>query len=371
MKAIYPLTANPWHYGHQYVYDAACEMFDGSVVVAIACNQNKSVADAKFLQWTINPIVKNSVIVDGALADYCSENDIRVVVRGARTGYDLDYEIGYASWNQEIDDKLRFAIVPSPQRYGHVSSTAIRELNGLGKIQEVCRYMDPMVYYRWARSTDDNEASLIPKKAIFFGQSCTGKSTWIQNYSKAFSHRICHVDTEIWNFVEKDGEYCKSLVKSFRESFLQAIDSQDHYWFVNLVHELGQTVNWEGLFGGMWDSYDFPVLGNYWEYIPSKLLAGFRIVKLYAQPVLRDSFMRAREKERGLLPGALIKRVEFLDSIYEDAPFQDEYVIRKTECYGCQGKGKLIPFCPQKMRKFKLRGFPVCPDCGGEQFSER
>jgi cytidyltransferase-like protein len=55
MKVLYAGSFNPWHKGHQYVYNCACEYFGkDNVIIGIGNNPAKQkTTSAEFIKWTM------------------------------------------------------------------------------------------------------------------------------------------------------------------------------------------------------------------------------------------------------------------------------------------------------------------------------
>lgn len=55
------------------------------------------------------------------------------IIRGLRNGYDLEYEINLQYWNEDLGVNVPFVYFVTDRKYGHISSSAIRELRSLSK----------------------------------------------------------------------------------------------------------------------------------------------------------------------------------------------------------------------------------------------
>lgn len=328
MKAIYPLSANPWHNGHSYVYDMACKMFGKkNVTVAIAINSAKSLEEHNqmrmhVLKRSITPVVRTEpVIITKAIADYCANHNIEILVRGVRTGYDLEYKLNYASWNKVLNPALSSVIIPCPPSLGHVSSTAIRELDNLGKNQELLQFMNQYIYYRWKNNN-------LPAGTIFFGKACIGKSTLINSIKDQRVTVDC--DSRIWECLNSNAPKHEIKYK-----LQQAMKHKDREMFIRWIKCLTEYVNWDMFFREIFSFhfvpitwYDMVVLGLYWDHIPPQILANFELVKVYSNE--RNEFIKKRALEKGIPEKDLIERYKFLDSIYQDPPFWDREICSET-----------------------------------------
>lgn len=74
----------------------------------------------------------------GLLADYALEHDIGMIVKGARSATDFDYEMSLSLINRSINAELDTIIIPTKAEYMHISSTMVRELIRYGCDYSAC-----------------------------------------------------------------------------------------------------------------------------------------------------------------------------------------------------------------------------------------
>jgi len=309
MKVIYPLSANPWHVGHQSVFDEACNMFGKeNVTIVLAQNSTKSQNDMNSVKWSIASIHNQiDVIKDKLIANYCQEKKVDYIVRGLRSGYDLDSEMKLLRWNEELSNGTKTIFIPSKQYYDHVSSSALREIVQLSKTpyKDVSNYMSDDVFHRWQNSKD----CIPPRNTIFFGRSCCGKSTYIKKNYKGF--KIANVDEVIYDFANVDKE-------EFRNEFLHAIQNSDRLSFIDLVNRLKYKIDFNALFKSA-HSFDMPVLGLYWNAIPIEIISQFTLVKLDAPISQRLEYSQNRNESWNY-------KMCFFDKNYQDPPYYHKLI---------------------------------------------
>lgn len=135
--AIVSGTFDPITVGHLDVIVRASKLFD-QVVVAVSSNSEKKglfsdearVAAAKA---SVEGIENCSVaLCEGLLAEFCKRYENPVIVRGARTGGDFDYERSMFVINKELAS-VDTVIFPCESGMDHISSTYVRELIKYGK----------------------------------------------------------------------------------------------------------------------------------------------------------------------------------------------------------------------------------------------
>ena len=181
---LYPGSFDPWHKGHQFVYDCAKQLVGfENVVIAIALNQAKFKPDnefknyadkAKFLKWTMAPIgwseneKPNIVIVDSTSINMCRKVNANFMVRGLRPSYDLPQEAALDFWNRQLsNDNVKTLFFMPPDNYNHLSSSVIRDLLKLEQDSYLEGFIDPYISERWKNGK-------IPDKCLYFGKKCTG-----------------------------------------------------------------------------------------------------------------------------------------------------------------------------------------------------
>lgn len=125
--AIYAGSFNPWHKGHQYVYDEGRKIFD-DVLIVKAINPIK----ITLKQFQSDNIPKHVHLPQGqALGVYAAEREIEFFIRGIRNTSDYDYEFKMAVLNKEKFG-IQTVFIPCDPKLSHINSSMLRELNSLG-----------------------------------------------------------------------------------------------------------------------------------------------------------------------------------------------------------------------------------------------
>jgi len=123
--------------GHVDVITRAAELYD-EVVVAVLHN------DAKLGTFGVDERIK---LLDAALVgvsnvrieafagqllvDICQEAGAQAIVKGLRGGTDFAYELPMAQMNRHLSG-VETVFLPGDPRFGHVSSSLIKEVAALG-----------------------------------------------------------------------------------------------------------------------------------------------------------------------------------------------------------------------------------------------
>lgn len=135
--AIVSGSFDPITKGHTDIIARAAKLF-GKVVVAVAANTEKKgmfppEVRARAVAAAVAGMGNVSVrICEGLLADLCAEYENPVIVRGARSGADFDYEWSIA-WANNSLGAGETVVLPAKPELAHLSSTYARELFRYGR----------------------------------------------------------------------------------------------------------------------------------------------------------------------------------------------------------------------------------------------
>lgn len=138
---IYPGSFNPWHEGHDDILTKALKVFD-KVIVAVGTNPDKSgKANLKRIHYCIigKALYDDRAEVkqfDGLLVDYVREIGADAVIRGLRTGSDLEYERAQQYWNEDLGIRVPTVYFLCDRKHSHISSSAIRSIKAVKKSSE-------------------------------------------------------------------------------------------------------------------------------------------------------------------------------------------------------------------------------------------
>jgi pantetheine-phosphate adenylyltransferase len=320
MKVLYPGSFNPWHNGHQHVYDEACKIFGKeNVYIGLAYNADKStdVNEVYFRQWCMNSVSDNIVVIDGLIADYCREGEFDRIIRGVRQGYDLQLEEKLSHWNYEIGG-VRTIYIPTPTDNMFVSSSFLREVKPYKDFEFLSQYMPTPICGRWKYNTS------IPTATIYYGKSCVGKTTYLNKKYRPLSlswddnNSIIEGDQKIWEVLGWDDEKISEFKLRMTIAIMDEADIEYQRLLQQIVIEMEGC--WDALFHYPFDDYDFPVIGNYFDYIPNQLKYQFNYVEFQCKLEER----KERYRKRGGYGRS--NWLEKLDKFYLSPPFKDEVI---------------------------------------------
>jgi len=136
VKALFPGTFDPIHYGHINIATRAVRMFD-KVVVAVYDKPLKSllfspeqrialVRQAFQSEPRIQVMGYNNLTVD-----FCREIGAAVIVRGLRVFSDFEYEFRMALANQRLAPDIEMMAFMTHEEYTFLSSSTLKEIAAL------------------------------------------------------------------------------------------------------------------------------------------------------------------------------------------------------------------------------------------------
>lgn len=319
MKVLYTGSFNPFHFGHAYVYNEACKYFgQENTYIGIGINKaKKSKIDLEFIKWTLVPVTKNVIVYTGLTSDICKNNNIELIIRGIRPGKSIEYEEELYFWTNKLGN-IKTIFIPTPPEVNQISSSVIRELKDYPSVK-LDNYINPDIYHRWL-----NES--VPFGVIYFGKSCTGKSTYLKKIHDRF---FVECDKVIWDYVDLekakkfvDGNIniCIETMDDFKREFLNIIKFESTYDYKVFMDALGNSIDYGKMFSCD-DQYNFdaPVIGNYFDYIPKDIISKFKLIKISTSEENRIKFCKAKNWNPEFL-----KR---LDAVYKDPPYFDQEIV--------------------------------------------
>ncbi len=143
---IYPGSFNPFHVGHLSVLQEAEKLFD-KVIVAVGINPQKEMSNTIDQVRAVLPyhqVEYFSTFLHKYVEEKSKDADV-TVIRGFRSGYDIDYELTNLAFIRDMSKDLKTIFIAPQKKFDHVSSSAIRLIKNFSKIQS--RAYIPKVYY--------------------------------------------------------------------------------------------------------------------------------------------------------------------------------------------------------------------------------
>lgn len=146
--AIYPGSFDPFHIGHLSILKEAERSFD-KVIVAIGVNPQKRQPRQQSLKNLKSVLPYHQTeLFEGFLHEFAEEKskDADVtIIRGFRSGYDIDAELINLAFMRDMSEDLKVIFIAPQKLFDHVSSSAIRQIQTFDSAE--CDKYLPEVYY--------------------------------------------------------------------------------------------------------------------------------------------------------------------------------------------------------------------------------
>ena len=137
VRALFPGTFDPIHYGHIDIAQRAARLFD-EVVVAVYDRPLKSLLFSpeerlSLVRQTFADRPRFRVVgYSGLTVDFCREIDAQVIVRGLRVFSDFEHEFRMALANHRLASGIEVVALITSEEHTFLSSTTVREIASLG-----------------------------------------------------------------------------------------------------------------------------------------------------------------------------------------------------------------------------------------------
>jgi pantetheine-phosphate adenylyltransferase len=138
IRAVFPGTFDPIHYGHIDIAQRAVRLFD-ELVIAVYDLPLKNLlftpADRiQFVSQTFENEAKIKVMgYSGLTVEFCRKIDAQVIVRGLRVFSDFEHEFRMALANDHLAPEIEVIALITSEEHTFLSSSTVREVASLGR----------------------------------------------------------------------------------------------------------------------------------------------------------------------------------------------------------------------------------------------
>lgn len=136
IRAVFPGTFDPVHYGHIDIAKRAARLFD-EVVVAVYDQPLKRLLFSpqeriELVEKSLNSTENLKVSgYSGLTVDFCHEIDAQVIVRGLRVFSDFEYEFRMALTNERLAPDIEVVAFITNKDHTFLSGSTVREVASL------------------------------------------------------------------------------------------------------------------------------------------------------------------------------------------------------------------------------------------------
>jgi pantetheine-phosphate adenylyltransferase len=165
VRALFPGTFDPIHYGHMDIAERASRLFD-EIVVAV---YDKPIKTLFFSPEERIALVKEAVDSNpkirvtgysGLTVEYAKKIGAQVIVRGLRVFSDFEFEFRMALANHRLSPEIEYMALITAEEHTFLSSTTVREIASLGG--DVSSMVPPYVEEALKKTLVNMEGNDVP-----------------------------------------------------------------------------------------------------------------------------------------------------------------------------------------------------------------
>ncbi|MGD2252202.1 MAG: pantetheine-phosphate adenylyltransferase [Anaerolineales bacterium] len=137
VRAVFPGTFDPVHYGHIDIAHRAARLFD-ELIVAVYDRPLKNMlfspqARLELVQEAFANDKNISVVGYGGMTvDFCRKMNAKVIVRGLRVFSDFEHEFRMALANHRLAPKIDVVALITSEEHSFLTGSTVREIASLG-----------------------------------------------------------------------------------------------------------------------------------------------------------------------------------------------------------------------------------------------
>lgn len=137
VRAVFPGTFDPIHYGHLDIARRAARLFD-EVILAVYNRPLKTIVFPPEERLALaQKAVENDPTIsvmgyNGLTVEFCRKINAQVIVRGLRVFSDFEYEFRMALANHRLAPEIEVVSLITNEEHTFLSSSTVREIASLG-----------------------------------------------------------------------------------------------------------------------------------------------------------------------------------------------------------------------------------------------
>lgn len=172
VRAVFPGTFDPVHYGHMDIATRGAALFD-ELVVAVYDRPMKNLLFSPrdrlaMVKAVLEEVPKIKVMgYSGLTVEFCQEIDAQVIVRGLRVFSDFEHEFRMALANHRLAPEIEYLALITREEHTFLTGTTVREVASLGG--DVSSFVPPIIEEalraRFEELGDDGD-SVVPMTSL-------------------------------------------------------------------------------------------------------------------------------------------------------------------------------------------------------------